>query len=457
MATISRYLQSINIDRAQAAIWHSIFGQPMCCPVKLASELKKLVLHNHREVDEAKLFSLMSDCGLDDIQEVVSDLRNAHLINETDLDERLQIQSIHKEHDWIGRNKVKYLSLIMSEDCNFRCRYCIHFANARHECASNPLMSLEMAASCVRQYLKLIKDNGVRPAYINFGGGEPLLNWQTIRETIVYAEKICSDQNIPVRFGINTNLSLMNDDIAKFLVDHDVEVAVSLDGSKEGNDKVRLSRDLSGTYDIIMRGIESLERAGQSIDGFAMTVTEANFDNVSTRLIDWAYERKMSEVRIDVDVVGLVGIPMNTVIERLAYVRKYASTLGVSVIGFWSRPAESLGLDPRTEDVGFCGGERGESLCVSPSGDVFPCGYSNHLLCGYKDMSTVFLSDNYADLLNRRDVLQSSRCGDCSILGFCRGGCMITQEANSDNVKSLSMCELYRGMTYEILRESALG
>lgn len=96
-------------------------------------------------------------------------------------------------------------------------------------------------------------------------------------------------------------------------------------------------------------------------------------------------------------------------------------------------------------------------VVVATSGDVFPCGYSNDLLCNYKDMSTVFLSGNYADLLNRRDVLQSSRCGDCSILGFCRGGCMITQEANSDNVKSLSMCELYRGMTYEILRESALG
>jgi YD repeat-containing protein len=74
------------------------------------------------------------------------------------------------------------------------------------------------------------------------------------------------------------------------------------------------------------------------------------------------------------DVVGIVNVPMDEIIERLTRVRKYAAEKGISIIGFWSRPAENLGLIPEEEDIGFCGGERGNSLCVAPSGQVFPCG-----------------------------------------------------------------------------------
>lgn len=138
---------------------------------------------------------------------------------------------------------------------------------------------------------------------------------------------------------------------------------------------------------------------------------------------------------------------------RLTRVRKYAKEKGISVIGFWSRPAENLGLFPEKEDIGFCGGERGNSLCVAPSGQVFPCGYSNYQLGNYNDIPTIYNNDAYAKLLENRNLKnQPEKCKECSIFGFCRGGCLITKEANQNSTeKQTAMCELYVEMTKAII------
>lgn len=431
--TVSRYVHTLDYDDEHLIIWHSIFGRPM------------LISRDWREKFEND--ELDEDC--------IFKLRQAYFIKDRFEDEDRGVRDLFLTHNSDGCDKVKYLSLIMSEACNFRCKYCIHFANSEHQHNSEQLMRLSVATVGIQQYIDHIQANGESEAYINFGGGEPLLNWDVIKLLLPYIELLRSEADFPIRLGINTNLSLLTDEIAEKLVKYDVEVAASLDGLRDGNDLVRLSNELGGTYESIVRGFKMMWDAGRPLDGFSMTVTEDNFGDVSEEIIDFAESMGMSEVRIDIDVVGLVDIPTEEVVKRLTRVRKYAKAKGISVFGFWSRPAENMGLRPEYEDVGFCGAERGNSICVAPSGQVFPCGYSNYELCDYMEVWKVHETEPYRDLLKKRNLLTLTECQECPILGFCRGGCLVTKEANEESSEKVAkMCELYRMMTYEILRES---
>lgn len=468
MFFVSRYLKTIPYDEETSIIWHSIFGRPMLVSNFLVENL--VGTPPGQLFDSVKVFGqYKKDClgcvQITDhlVKQTIDDLVDAHILNfayDAMDPEKADVEELFCKHnpqcvrDNNGTSKVRSLSLIMSEECQFRCKYCIHFANSKHYYNPEKFMSEDVAKSSIDQYFNIIAKNGTKEAYINFGGGEPLLNWKMIEKLLPYIKECSESFNIPVKMGINTNLGLLTPKIAKKLIEYNVEIAASLDGAKESNDSVRLTKDLNGTYDQIMRGFKIMQDLGRPLDGFAMTVTEDNFSGISESLIDWAASLGMKEVRIDIDVVGMVNIPVNKIVKRLSEIRRYAKKKGISVIGFWSRAAENMGLIPENEDVGFCGGERGNSLCVAPSGQVFPCGYSNYELCKHSEIKDIHQSPAYDKLLKRRNLLEMAECQDCPILGFCRGGCMITREAGGGQAKISRMCELYTGMTYEILRES---
>ena len=395
----------------------------------------------------------IGESDLDD--ETYDTLVEAHILVLSHEQEEKDIKDLYLIHNKPGASKVKSLSLIMSEECPFRCTYCIHFANSKHYYNPEKMMTEEVAKKSIDEYFASIMANNQPSGYVNFGGGEPLLNYPTIAKLLPYIDDYRKKLGIPIRISINTNLSLLTKEMAENFIKYDVEIAASLDGTKEGNDKVRLTKDLKGTYDRIINGFNILEELGRPFKSFAMTVTEANFSDVDTEIIDWATSKGMTEVRIDIDIVGMVNVPIPTIVEKLMAVRKYAKQKNISVIGFWSRPAENMGLTPELDDIGFCGGERGNSVCVAPSGQVFPCGYSNYLIGFYESISKIQSNDLYQTLLQRRNLLKLDGCKNCPILGFCRGGCLITREANETDEKQKTMCEFYVAMTKEIIRESA--
>lgn len=438
---VSKYTQYLPQSDGSIVIWHSVFGRVMQLPDQLADYLK-----NSRIVDSNDFIENFGE----DAFKILAD---AHILINSSEEEQIDIDNLFVKHNPKHKSKVKALSLIMSEECPFRCVYCIHFANSKHYYNKEKMMTFEIAKSSIDSYIKLMLENGESDFYINFGGGEPLLNYPLIATLLPYIKQCEALHNIKIKLGINTNLALLTKEMAETLTSYDVEIATSLDGTKKGNDKVRLSKNLSGTYDSIIRGFNVLKELGHPLDGFAMTVTEANLSDIDTEIIDWAAALKMTEVRIDIDVVGIVNSPMSEVVQRLTRVRKYAKEKGISVIGFWSRPAENLGLLPEKEDIGFCGGERGNSLCVAPSGQVFPCGYSNYQLGNYQDIPTIYDNSAYVELLANRNLKNHpEKCQKCPIFGFCRGGCLITKEANQGSTeKQTAMCELYVEMTKAII------
>lgn len=154
-------------------------------------------------------------------------------------------------------NKIRMLCLQITQQCNFRCDYCVYSGQYKNRTHSNKRMSLDLAKKGIDRLVNHSKDS--KEISLGFYGGEPLLEFNLIKECINYAEKQAEGRNIT--YHITTNGSLINKEIVDFLCDHNVSVTISLDGPKEIHDKNRrFASNNSGTFDIILDNILFVEK-----------------------------------------------------------------------------------------------------------------------------------------------------------------------------------------------------
>lgn len=145
-------------------------------------------------------------------------------------------------------SELSLLILDTTSRCNLSCKYC--FVSAEQEGTD---MTLEIALSAIS--LALDYPNCSDTLTIEFSGGEPLLNYDLIEELIPKAKTLALEKSKSVNFTIQTNGTLLTEEIALFLKENDVEIGISMDGTKEEQNKYRVFNDGSGSYDIIKRNI----------------------------------------------------------------------------------------------------------------------------------------------------------------------------------------------------------
>lgn len=153
---------------------------------------------------------------------------------------------------------TKYGSLLvlgLTERCNLDCSYCCYsgrFEGQRTH--GNRVMSLETAKKAIRQLLDQQPARKGRSP-ITFYGGEPLLEFDLLRQCVEFAEQDAAERGKQVRFSITTNGTLMNDEVVDFLVEHDFLVLVSLDGCREAHDRYRVFPNGKGSFDLVLRNL----------------------------------------------------------------------------------------------------------------------------------------------------------------------------------------------------------
>lgn len=436
-----------------AVIWHSLFGYPKIISIETFDFLEGFSFPN-------TIRSQFNDDLTEEDRKAIEELVSCYFLVPEDFNDRafLKKNMRTREAEIISGSLIDYLELIMSEECNFRCTYCIHFNNLGTSDRINSqkkFMQFNTAKDAVDKYLEILRRHGKHIAEINFGGGEPLLAWPIIKDILDYCRTIYGAE-FEFHFSINTNASLITPDVASTLKQYQVDIALSLDGLKDGNDRVRLTKSGKGTFSQVVNGFKKLEQAGCLLDGFAVTVTEKNFYQLDESIIDWAIVRKIKEVRIDIDVIDMVEVPLEEIVTKLMSIRGYAAERGVDVLGFWSRPAENLNESSLEDHVAFCGAVRGNSICVSPSGNIYGCGYSTTQL-GSLAQIELFHSpgSNYHCFVRDHLAGAMEMCKGCIIEGQCGGGCNITQEfVRATRIAKIErMCNFYRRMTKEILLE----
>ena len=448
----SQFVQAV-CDGDLAVIWHSLFGYPKIISIET---LEFLEIFSKPKM----ISSCFSEKPSDEDLKAIRELIDGYFLVPDRFNDRafLEGEMKKRERSIIDGSMINYLELIMSEVCNFRCTYCIHFNNLEtSNRINNPkkIMRFVMAKEIVDWYIGILRMHKKNIAEINFGGGEPLLAWLDIKEILKYCY-VAYGSEFKINFSINTNASLITQEIAKVLKEYRVKIASSLDGLRKGNDSVRMTKSGSGTFSEIVHGFKILSQAEYPIDGIAVTVTKRNFHELNKSIIDWAVANGMKNVRVDIDVIGMVEVPVKDIIEKLMRIRCYASEQGIDVPGFWSRPAENLNESTLNSYVAFCGAVRGNSVCASPSGNIYGCGYSNIQLGNISELKSFYAPESaYYHFVKNRFTGATKMCKGCMIEGQCGGGCNITQEFTlvAKTAKIERMCNFYRNMTQEILLE----
>lgn len=167
---------------------------------------------------------------------------------------------IHPEDDLITfhlENNIKMITLQVTQQCNFRCEYCVYSGTYLNRSHSSKRMKFSTAAKGIDFLINNSKNNNT--ICISFYGGEPLLEFDLIKQCIEYAEEKADGKNLI--FSMTTNASLLTTEIAQYLNDHNVNLTISLDGPKEIHDKNRkLALNNQGSFDKVIDNVKNIEK-----------------------------------------------------------------------------------------------------------------------------------------------------------------------------------------------------
>ena len=321
---------------------------------------------------------------------------------------------------------VKALCLHIAHDCNLACKYC--FAEEGEYHGRKALMSFEAGKKALDF---LIRNSGNRRNLeVDFFGGEPLMNWEVVKDLVGYGRSQEEKYNKKFRFTLTTNGVLLNDEIMEFVNREMSNVVLSLDGRKEVNDKMRPFRNGAGSYDLIVPKFQKLADSRNQTNYYVRgTFTHDNLD-FSRDVIHFA-DLGFQQMSIE-PVVGDDNEPYAIREEDLPKIMEEYDVLAKEFI---KRKKEGRGFNffhfMIDLEQGPCVAKRlsgcgsgTEYLAVTPWGDLYPC----HQFVGREE----FLLGNVAEGITRTDICDEfkmcnvyakEKCRSCFAKYYCSGGC----------------------------------
>ena len=170
---------------------------------------------------------------------------------------------------------VKALCLHIAHDCNLACKYC--FAQEGEYHGRRALMSLETGKKAL-DFLVANSGNRVN-LEVDFFGGEPLMNWEVVKELVNYGRSLEEPHHKKFRFTLTTNGLLLDDEVMEFVNREMANVVLSIDGRKEVNDRMRPNRGGMGSYDAIVPKFRKLAESRNQMSYYVRgTFTHNNLD-----------------------------------------------------------------------------------------------------------------------------------------------------------------------------------
>ena len=356
---------------------------------------------------------------------------------------------------------VKALCLHVAHTCNLNCSYC--FASQGHYHGDRAVMSLEVGK---RALDFLIENSGTRRNLgVDFFGGEPLMNFDVVKELVAYArvrEKECGKN---FRFTLTTNGLLINDDVIDFANRECSNVVLSLDGRKEVHDRFRVDYAGNGSWERIVPKFQKLVEAREGKNYYMRgTFTHANPDFLEDIkvMLDLGFKELSMEpvVCAPDDPSALTDEDLPIVLEqyeKLAELMLERHRAG-DPFTFYHYMIDLKGGPCIYKRISGCGSGT-EYMAVTPWGDLYPC----HQFVGEEEFKLGNVFDGVDNKAVQEDfascnVYARPECADCWAKLYCSGGCAANAYHATGSVRGVYKygCELFRKrMECAIMLEAA--
>ena len=321
---------------------------------------------------------------------------------------------------------VKALCLHIAHDCNLACQYC--FAGEGEYHGRRALMSPEVGKKAL-DFLVANSGNRVN-LEVDFFGGEPLMNWQTVKELVEYGRSLEKANNKKFRFTLTTNGILLNDEILEFANNEMANIVLSIDGRREIHDKMRPFRGGQGSYDMIVPKFQKVaESRGGERYYVRGTYTHNNLDFYEDvlHLADLGFKQISVEPVVaqptDDYAITETDIPkLKEEYDRLAaeMIKRKKEGRGFNFFHFM---IDLSGGPCVVKRLSGCGSGT-EYLAVTPWGDLYPC----HQFVGNEkflmgNVEEGLLREDIRDQFKSCNVYAKDKCKKCFAKFYCSGGC----------------------------------
>ena len=321
---------------------------------------------------------------------------------------------------------VKALCLHIAHDCNLACQYC--FAEEGEYHGRRALMSFEVGKKALDF---LIANSGNRRNLeVDFFGGEPLMNWQVVKDLVAYGREQEKLHDKKFRFTLTTNGVLLNDEVMEFCNREMGNVVLSIDGRKEVHDKMRPFRKGAGSYDLIVPKFQQFAESRHQDKYYVRgTFTHYNLD-FSEDVLHLA-DLGIKQISVE-PVVAEPKEPYAIREEDLPKLFEEYDKLAVEMIrrhksgedfNFFHFMIDLEGGPCVAKRLSGCGSGT-EYLAVTPWGDFYPCHQfvgNEKFLLGNVDEG--ILNTDIRDEFKCCNVYAKEKCRKCFARFYCSGGC----------------------------------
>ena len=321
---------------------------------------------------------------------------------------------------------VKALCLNIAHDCNLRCKYC--FADEGEYHGRRALMSFEVGKAALDF---LVANSGDRRNLeVDFFGGEPLMNWEVVKQIVEYGRSIEKEKNKNFRFTITTNGTLLTDEILDYVNKEMGNIVLSIDGRKEVNDFMRPRKGGQGCYDDIVPKFLKVAESRHQLRYFVrgtFTHNNLDFSEDVKHLADLGFKQ--------ISVEPVVARPEDWYALKDEDIPKLCDEYDKLARFYLERQEEGRGFNFFHFNIDLEGGpcvakrlsgcgSGCEYLGVTPWGDLYPC----HQFVGNED----FIMGNVYDGITRKDIQEMFKksnvysrpeCENCFARYYCSGGC----------------------------------
>ena len=393
------------------------------CVDDLSYDIIALYENTNKEEIIEKMLEKYKDITKKDIEETIEE------IEKIKQDGKLFSKDIYegKNLDLKKRDSVvKALCLHVAHTCNLNCEYC--FAGQGKYHGKDAIMSFEVGKQALDF---LVKNSGTRKNLeVDFFGGEPLVNFDVVKQLVKYARSIEKETGKHFRFTLTTNGMLLDDDVIDFLNKEMNNVVLSLDGRKEINDAKRKKINGEGSYDIIVPKFQNfVGKRGNKEYYMRGTFTRNNLDFTKDifHMADLGFKELSMEPVVsspDTDY-ALKEEDLETIFEQYEILAKemIKRRKQGNPFTFYHYMIDLSGGPCIYKRITGCGSGT-EYLAVTPTGDFYPC----HQFVGDKK----FLMGNVRDGVTNTELRDEFKlcnaysrkeCKDCWAKLYCSGGC----------------------------------